>query len=113
MENLQRTDLDPIETAEAYQRLMDDHGYTQETLSERVGKNRATVANTLRLLNLPTEVRERVVAGELSEGHARAILSARDSGDMVRVAREAFEKQWSVRQTEAGGAAADPGDGRR
>src|SRR5262249_37482651 len=64
VENLQRTDLDPIEMAEAYQRLMEDHGYTQESLATRVGKNRATVANTLRLLNLPGEIREKVISGE-------------------------------------------------
>ncbi len=100
VENLQRTDLDPIETAEAYQRLIDDHEYTQEALAERVGKNRATVANTLRLLQLPGEVRSHVVSGQLSEGHARAILSARDTGEMVRLAHEVAAQGWSVRETE-------------
>jgi ParB family chromosome partitioning protein len=101
VENLQRTDLDPIETAEAYQRLINEHGYTQETLAERLGKNRATVTNTLRLLQLPAEVRTHVVAGDLSEGHARALLSVREPEAMRRLAREAMEKKWSVRETEA------------
>ncbi len=101
VENVQRTDLDAIETAEAYQHLMDDHGYTQETLAARVGKSRATVANTLRLLSLPGEIRQNVVTGSLSEGHARALLSLRDEAEMLRVSREAIEKKWSVRQTES------------
>jgi ParB family chromosome partitioning protein len=101
VENLQRMDLDPIEVSDAYQRLIDEYGYTQESLAARVGKNRATVANTLRLRQLPESIRERVGSGELSEGHARAILSARDEGEMVRLARDAVAKKWSVRETEA------------
>jgi ParB family chromosome partitioning protein len=100
VENIQRTDLDAIETAEAYQRLIDEYDYTQDSVAARVGKNRATVANTLRLLQLPTEVRTHVVSGKLSEGHARAILSAREPAEMVRLAHEAIEKGWSVRDTE-------------
>lgn len=100
VENLQRTDLDPIETAEAYQRLIDEYGYTQESLALRLGKNRTTVANTLRLLQLPPEIRQKVVEGQLTEGHARAILSLRDPAAMVRLAQEAIEKHWTVRQTE-------------
>ncbi len=120
VENLQRMDLDAIETADAYQRLIEEYDYTQESLAERVGKNRATVANTLRLLQLPGEVRGHVVSGKLSEGHARAILSAREEPEMLRLAHEAIEKGWSVRDTEkaarkgatgakpAGGGAAEP-----
>ncbi len=100
VENVQREDLDPVETASAYRRLMDDHGYTQDELARRIGKERSTVANTLRLLQLPAEVQDRVVARELSEGHARAVLSLKDAAEMTRVARAAVEKGWSVRQTE-------------
>ena len=100
MENVQRMDLDPVETASAYRRLMDEHGYTQDVLSRRIGKDRSTIANTLRLLQLPDEVQERVVARELTEGHARAILSLKDPGEITKLARVAAEKGWSVRQTE-------------
>ncbi len=101
VENLQRQDLDPVETATAYKRLLEDHGYTQEELAARVGKDRSTIANTLRLLQLPGDVLTHVVARELSEGHARALLSAAEPQEIVRLARNAVEKGWSVRQTEA------------
>ncbi len=101
VENLQRQDLDPVETATAYKRLLEDHGYTQEELAARVGKDRSTIANTLRLLQLPGDVLTHVVARELSEGHARALLSAAEPQEIVRLARHAVEKGWSVRQTEA------------
>jgi ParB family chromosome partitioning protein len=101
VENLQRQDLDPVETATAYKRLLEDHGYTQEELAARIGKDRSTIANTLRLLQLPGDVLTHVVARELSEGHARALLSAAEPQEIVRLARHAVEKGWSVRQTEA------------
>ncbi len=100
VENIQRMDLDPVETAYAYQRLMSDHGYSQETLAARVGKDRSTVANTLRLLQLPADVLDRVVAREITEGHARAVLSAHDPTEISRLAQTAATRQWSVRQTE-------------
>lgn len=100
VENVQRQDLDPVETASAYRRLMDEHKYTQDELARRIGKDRSTIANTLRLLQLPDEVQERVVARELSEGHARAILSLKEPGEITKLARTAAEKGWSVRQTE-------------
>ena len=100
VENLQRQDLDPDETALAYNRLLQDHHYTQDELAARIGKERSTVANTLRLLQLPNVVLERVIARELSEGHARAILSAEDEKEIVRLAKLAVDKGWSVRQTE-------------
>ena len=100
VENVQREDLDAVETANAYRRLMDEHGYTQDVLARRIGKDRSTIANTLRLLQLPAEVQDRVVARELSEGHARAILALKDVGEITRVAKAAAEKGWSVRQTE-------------
>lgn len=101
VENLQRQDLDPVETAHAYQRLIAEHRYTQDQLAGRIGKDRSTIANTLRLLQLPDEVLERVVAREITEGHARAALSAPDRDEVVRIARLAAERGWSVRQTES------------
>ena len=100
VENIQREDLNPIEEARAYQRLVDDFGYTQETLAARVGKDRSTVANAMRLLKLPPEVLSRVESGELTEGHGRAILGAGDVGAMKRLAATAVAKTWSVRETE-------------
>ena len=100
VENLQRENLDPVETAQAYQRLIDSRGYSQETLASRVGKDRSTVANTLRLLQLPEEVLVKVAMREISEGHARAILSLGERDEMIRLAQKASEKKWSVRQTE-------------
>lgn len=101
IENVQREDLDPIEFSEALDRLMKDYGYTQEALAERVGKERSTIANALRLLKLPAEVRARVVQGELSEGHARALLGAADEATMRALAQKVVRARLSVRQTEA------------
>ncbi len=100
VENLQREDLNPIEEAEAYHRLQSEFGYTQEQLAERVGKDRATVSNALRLLKLPDSVRGRVVAGELSMGQARALLGLEDQKAIERAAAKVVAKQLSVRQTE-------------
>ena len=101
IENIQREDLDPIEFAEAMDRLVREHGYTQDTLAQRVGKDRSTIANALRLLRLPSAVRERVVAGELSEGHARALLGAPDDKLLSDLAEKVVRGRLSVRQTEA------------
>jgi ParB family chromosome partitioning protein len=101
VENLQRADLNPIEEAEAYQRLSTDHGYTQEQLSERVGKERSTVANSLRLLKLPSGVRDRVEEGALSMGHARALLGLESVAEIEVVSRQVVSKGLSVRATEA------------
>lgn len=100
VENLQREDLNPLETARAFQRLVDDFGYTQEAIAAKVGKERSTVANALRLLKLPSEVMELVEDGDLSEGHARALLSASDAGTMAKLARTAVKMGWSVREAE-------------
>jgi len=100
VENLQREDLNPIETARAFQRLIDEHSYTQESVATRVGKDRSTVANALRLLKLPDIVLDYVETGELSEGHGRAILGALDQGAMIKLARGAVTKGWNVRETE-------------
>ncbi len=101
VENLQRSDLNPIEEAEAYQRLVGEHGYTQEQVAERVGKERSTVTNSLRLLKLPTAVRDRVEEGALSMGHARALLGLDSVSEMEVVARQVVSKGLSVRATEA------------
>lgn len=100
IENVQREDLDPIEFAEALDRLLKEHGHTQETLATRVGKDRSTIANALRLLRLPHAVRERVVNGELSEGHARALLGAPDDATLAALAEKVVRGHLSVRQTE-------------
>jgi ParB family chromosome partitioning protein len=101
VENLQRADLNPIEEAEGYQRLLGEYGYTQEGLADRVGKDRSTVANALRLLRLPSPVRELVVSGRLAMGHARALLGL-DSDDAIdRLARQTVARDLSVRQVEA------------
>ncbi len=101
IENVQREDLDPIEFAEALDRLVREHGYTQEKLAERVGKDRSSIANALRLLRLPKSVRERVVMGELSEGHARALLGAPNDDALSELADKVVKGHLSVRQTEA------------
>jgi ParB family transcriptional regulator, chromosome partitioning protein len=101
IENVQREDLNPIELAEAYERLMRDHGYTQEALAARVGKDRTTIANVLRLVKLPPRVRARVIAGELSEGHARALLGAGDAAAIELLADRVVRAGLSVRATEA------------
>jgi ParB family chromosome partitioning protein len=101
IENVQREDLNAIELAEAYDRLLRDHGYTQEALAERVGKDRTTVANVLRLLKLPAKVRARVVSSEISEGHARALLGAGDPAAMEQLAERVVRSGLSVRATEA------------
>ncbi len=100
VENLQRADLNPIETARAFHRLMEDHEHTQESVAQRVGKDRSTVANALRLLRLPNAVLEMVETGQLSEGHGRALLAANEPNAMLKLARSAVEKGWSVRETE-------------
>jgi len=101
IENVQREDLNPIELAEAYERLMTDHGYTQEALAARVGKDRTTIANALRLIKLPPRVRARVISGELSEGHARALLGAGDAASIEHLAERVLRAGLSVRATEA------------
>ncbi len=100
VENLQREDLNAIEEAEAYRRLSDEFGYTQEELAHRVGRDRATVANSLRLLKLPGSVRDLVARDELSMGHARALLGLENDEAIQRAARRTIDKQLSVRQTE-------------
>ena len=100
IENLQREDLNPLETAQAYQSLIDQYQWTQQELAERVGKNRASVANTLRLLSLPENIKALIAEGKLSEGHARAILSVSDPALRDRIASRIITETLSVRQAE-------------
>ena len=97
VENLQREDLSPLEEAEAYSRLMDEFGRTQASLAEAVGKSRSHVANTMRLLSLPAPVRRQLDEGELSAGHARALLAA---ADPTALATEVVRRGLNVRATE-------------
>jgi len=99
VENLQRTDLNPIEEADGYRRLVDEFGLTQEEVSARVGKERSTVANALRLLGLPDAVKASVASGALSMGHARALLGAAEA-QRVALAERVVEGGLSVRETE-------------
>ena len=100
VENLQRENLSPLETAAAYQALMDGFGLTKDQLARRLGKSRAAVTNTLRLAQLPEPVREMLSEGRLSEGHARALLGLQSEDQMVRLARHVQAEKLSVRQTE-------------
>jgi ParB family chromosome partitioning protein len=101
VENLQREDLNPIEEAEAFEVLVDDHGLTQEAIAQRVGKERSTVANALRLLRLPTDVRDLVKDGELDMGHARALLGLEGEEAIRKAAQRVVREKLSVRATEA------------
>lgn len=101
IENIQREDLNPMEAAAGYQRLVDEFHLKQDDIASQVGKDRATVANYLRLLKLPDEVRANVASGELSMGHARAIVALPAESDQRRLARDVVSRGLSVRETEA------------
>ena len=100
IENIQREDLNPIETARAYEALIDKCNLTQAQLADRVGKSRASVANTLRLLTLPENLKQLIVEGKLTEGHARAVLSVSDASMRDRIAQRILTETMSVRQAE-------------
>lgn len=100
VENLQREDLNPLETASAYQQLVDEFGLTQQQVADKVGKNRVTVTNTLRLLKLPREVKEALLQGEITEGHARAMLRLPSQKEQLDVLETVLKGALSVRQTE-------------
>ena len=101
IENIQREDLNPIDEAAAYEKLITDFKLTQEEIAAAVGKDRSSVANYLRLLKLPQEVRAEVAAGRLSMGHARALLGLPDEGGQRQVARDVVARNLSVRETES------------
>ena len=102
IENIQRTDLNPLEEAEAYKKLIDRFGYTQEQTAQKVGKKRSTITNSLRLLLLPDYIRDDIVTGSLSEGHARSLLRIVDHPAALKEIRDQIvAKQLSVRQVES------------
>ncbi len=100
VENIQRSDLNPLEEAAAYQTLMDEFGLTQEQVAERVGKSRSAVTNVVRLLRLPAEVKNALLEEQIREGHARAILGLNDERTMVEATKLVINRGLSVRQTE-------------
>ncbi len=100
LENLHRSELNPLEEASAYQQLLEDFGITQEQLAERIGRSRPQISNTIRLLRLPVPVQQRVAAGVLSAGHARALLALDDPQEMQRLADKVVNEDLSVRATE-------------
>lgn len=101
VENIQRADLNAIEEALAYRRLLSEYGLTQEVVARRVGRSRAAVANAIRLLQLEAEIRRSLVAGEIREGHARALLGMPEGAGRLEVWRETVRRGLSVRETEA------------
>jgi len=100
VENIQRADLNPLEEASAYQQLIEDFGLTQAQVAGRVGKSRAAVANSVRLLRLPPEVKESLAAGQISEGHARALLGLPEADTQRRALHRLMQRELNVRQTE-------------
>ncbi len=100
VENLQRNDLNPMETARAYHRMLNEFGFTQDMLAQRVGKERSSVANVLRLLNLPPEVQRLIESGQLSTGHAKALLGVENPDAQVQLARRIVDHRLSVREVE-------------
>jgi ParB family chromosome partitioning protein len=102
IENLLREDLNPMEEAEAYQQILTEFGWTQEQLAQRIGKDRSTIANALRLLRLPPAIQDDLRAGRLTMGHARALLSLTDLAEQLKLRDEILAQAWSVRATEEG-----------
>jgi ParB family chromosome partitioning protein len=100
IENLQRTDLNPLEAAEAYRQLAEDFNLSHEEISQRVGKSRTSITNALRLLKLPQSIRQALLEGRISEGHARALLSLSTPQAQTAVLQTILDKGLSVRQTE-------------
>ncbi|MCS7087919.1 MAG: ParB/RepB/Spo0J family partition protein [Thermoflexales bacterium] len=100
IENIQRSDLSPLEEANAYQQLINEFGMTQELVADRVGKSRAAVANAIRLLKLPGQIQAALMQGEITEGHARALLGLSSAADQLAVLQEIRSRGLNVRQTE-------------
>lgn len=101
IENIQREDLDPVEEAESYQRLMQEFGYSQQQVADKVGKERSTVANSVRLIALPNEIKDMISDKKISAGHAKALLGAENKAEQLKLAKLCFEKALSVRALEA------------
>ena len=102
VENLLREDLNPMEEAEAYQQILSEFGWTQEQLAQRIGRDRSTIANNLRLLRLPATIQDDLRANRLTMGHARALLALPNSADQVKLRDDILTQSWSVRTTEEG-----------
>lgn len=100
IENLQRQDLNAIEEAIAYKSLIEEHDMTQEQISEKIGRSRSAIANTLRLLNLPEEIKKFVIQGKISAGHARALLAVEDKKKQLEIAQKIVDQQLNVRDIE-------------
>lgn len=101
IENIQREDLNPLETATSYRKLVDEFNMSNEAIAKRVGKNPSTISNTMRLLNLPLDAKRAVASGELSEGHGRVILSITDPAKQEEILQLIKKEGWTVRQAEA------------
>lgn len=101
VENIQRADLNPLEEAEGYKRLIEEFSYTQEELAARVGKDRATISNHLRILKLPDAVKREIVATNITLGHAKALLALESKEDIIEAQKRVIQKELSVRETEA------------
>jgi ParB family chromosome partitioning protein len=100
IENIQREDLNPIDQAKGYKRLIEECGLSQKDLSLKVGKDRSSISNTLRLLNLPLEIQNLITTNDLTEGHARAILALNEENAQINLAKDIVKNGWSVRQVE-------------
>ena len=100
IDNIQRDDLNPIDEALAFKKLIDEFGYTQDVVAEKVSKSRVAITNSLRLLKLCEEVRQMVIDGKLSTGHARALISIEDKEKQIQIAEQIFDQKMSVRDTE-------------
>ena len=100
VENIQREDLNPLEEAAAFQELLEEYGKTHEEVAESVGKSRSTISNTLRLLQLPAAIQKLVTSGELSAGHARALLGSDDEAYAIHIGQRAVAEGWTVRRVE-------------
>jgi ParB family chromosome partitioning protein len=100
VENLQRQDLNPMEAARAYHRLLHEFGFTQETVAQRLGKDRSSIANYVRLINLPNEIQRLLESGALTMGHAKVILGLNQSEAQIKLAHQIVNSQLTVRQAE-------------
>ena len=101
IENIQREDLNPVEEAHAYKKLMEEFDLTQEELSLQIGKSRSYISNSIRILNLDNEVLEHISSGDLSQGHGKAILSIKNKDEQIKIAKEILNKKLNVRDTES------------